>query len=99
MATGGHSERERILAQIAERAATDADFRRRLLVDPGPTIERDLGVRLPANFKIRFVEKDPGLDALIVLPDLARPGNELSDEDLDAVAGGGDECPEITWTW
>jgi hypothetical protein len=99
MATSGHSERERILTLIAERATTDADFRRRLLADAAPTIESDLGIRLPPKFKIRFIEKDPGLDALIVLPDLARAGNELSDDDLDAVAGGTGECGPITWTW
>jgi hypothetical protein len=74
------------LDRVLARAATDLDFRKRLLVDPHAALAEVLG-RTPGRWRVKFVEKGPDLDALIVLPDL-RVGNALADSELDRVAGG-----------
>ena len=91
----GNEDRQKLLDEIMRRAAEDADFRGFLLSDPKEAIYQSFGVRVPLNFRIRFIEKGHDVDALVVLPDLLRPDNELSDDDLDAVAGGtGDPPPK-----
>ena len=80
-----------IFEQIISRSATDKDFRDRLLADPNGAIEEVIGVpvsSLPRPVNVRFVEKDAGLDALVVLPDFIDAEGSLSDAELEAVAGG-----------
>jgi hypothetical protein len=81
------------LEQILTRAAVDLDFRKALLVDPRKAILDGLGVRIPASFRVKFIERGKDVDALIVLPDLRRQDDELDDDCLDSVAGGGDTDP------
>ena len=76
-----------LLEIIIARSKADSTFRQLLLSDPKRAIHEALNVRVPDDFRIRFIEKEPGLDALIVLPDL-REAEELYEADLDAVAGG-----------
>ena len=78
-----------LLKEVLERAATDRDFRGRLLADPVAAIRMAFGVILPHNYRIKFMERPRDLDALIVLPDVGGRG-ELDEDDLDLVAGGGD---------
>ena len=85
-ATGGGAETERKLIQ---RSLEDEDFRQRLLDDPRGTIEQELGTRLPEGMEVRVVEES-AQTIYLVLPS-ASPlgqGGELSDQELDAVAGG-----------
>ena len=90
-----HSDKERkALQAILDRAAIDRAFRDRLLNDPRDAIFEAFGVMIPATFRIRFVEREPGVDALVVLPDLVSPSGELSDDQLETVAGGVDETGE-----
>ena len=79
---------EQLLSAILDRSSIDREFRRRLLLEPRRAIEDAFGVVIPVNFSVRFVEKEPGLDALVVLPDLVNSDGQLSDDDLDAVSGG-----------
>ena len=76
---------------VIERARHDASFRKALLKRPKRTIYQHFGIRIPDTFKIRFIERDPELDALIVLPPPdheTAEQDELGDDDLDMVAGG-----------
>jgi hypothetical protein len=79
-----------MLNAILARAASDPSFRAGLLVEPKQTISQVFGVTIPPQFRLRFIEKDADLDALVVLPDLRIEGAELSERDLDVVNGGGD---------
>lgn len=86
-----YSDNEIILNKILQRSATDRDFRTRLLEQPDNAIEEVIGVSiasLPKPVRVRFVEKEPGVDAMIVLPELADPDGVLSESELEAVAGG-----------
>jgi hypothetical protein len=85
-----------LLREVLERAATDREFRVRLLAEPVTAIRNAFGVILPHNYRIKFMERPAELDALIVLPDVGGRG-ELDEEDLDLVAGGGDTEPCGAW--
>lgn len=85
-----------LLKEVLERAATDREFRVRLLADPVAAIRMAFGVILPHNYRIKFMERPRDLDALIVLPDVGGRG-ELDEEDLDLVAGGGDT--DVCGSW
>ncbi|WP_396223502.1 hypothetical protein [Gemmatimonas sp.] len=76
---------------LMSRAATDRTFRTQLLTAPRAALAEFMGVSeasLPAGYDVRFVENT--VDATIVLPDLVDDAAELSERDLEAVAGGSD---------
>jgi hypothetical protein len=81
------------LELVLSRAAIDARFRRRLLVEPHAAIKEAFGIDLPSRLKLRFVERDPDADLMVVLPDLIDPGAPLDDCELDWVSGG------AGWQW
>lgn len=89
---------QQALEAILERSSVDLEFRKRLLTDPRRAIHEGFGVRIPHNFRVKFIEKGHDVDALVVLPDIQRADGELSDGDLEAVAGGGGgEPPDPNW--
>jgi hypothetical protein len=79
---------ESALQNIATRAAQDREFRTLLLCDPHAAIQQVIGVPVPSALRIKFVEKDPDIDVMIVLPDLMLEEGELTEEDVADVAGG-----------
>ena len=83
---GGRAEVER---RLVERSLQDDAFRQRLLADPKAAVEEELGIQLPAEVQIRVVEETA--DTIYLALPSASPageGGELSDRELDAVAGG-----------
>ena len=88
-AEGVHGRPDLSGLDLADLDLSDLDFRKALLVDPRKAILDGLGVHIPASFRVKFIERDKEIDALIVLPDLQRQDGELDDGDLEAVAGGG----------
>ena len=82
------SEDQRILNEVTTRAAVDSAFRQRLMTNPNAALSEVAGRPVPSTFKVKFIEKSPELDALVVLPDLVDENAELSAEELEAVAGG-----------
>ena len=75
---------------LLSRSATDMAFRQRLLTEPRAAIAEFNGQDIstvPESVNIVFVENKA--DATIVLPDPIDPTAELSDQELEAVAGGG----------
>ena len=81
---------------IISRATIDPAFRRTLLTDARAAITEATGAPPPEDVRVRFIEKDPDLDMLIVLPDLIPADPELSVEELEQVAGGTAWCDTIT---
>lgn len=80
-------DHNKLLEAVVHRAGADRVFRQQLLADAAGAIRTGYGVSLPAGFRVRFVEKPADLDLLVVLPELAQE-EELSDDDLEKVAGG-----------
>ena len=90
MNTSHWSKRE-LREAVIERARRDLPFRKALLERPRGAIYEHFGIQIPETFKIRFIERDPELDALVVLPPLdegTAEHEELGDGELDMVAGG-----------
>jgi hypothetical protein len=86
-AGGGRAEMER---RLVERSLQDESFRQRLLDEPKGAIEGELGTQLRESIEVRVVEESADT-IYLVLPSaspLVGEGGELSDEELDAVAGG-----------
>lgn len=74
------------IGKLIKKAWSDASFKQRLLSDPKPAIADASGIELPASLKVRVHEDKPGLKNLIVP---VNPNSEdLSDADLEAIAGG-----------
>ncbi len=87
---GGRAEVER---RIIEKSLADEVFRQRLLEDPKGALEEELGTRLPEGVQVRVVEESA--DTISSGSPLGGEGGDLSDRDLEAVAGGGffdDRC-------
>ena len=80
---------EELRADIQQKAQDDAEFRGRLLADPGGTIEADYGLALPEGFSLE-VHEESAMSYHLVLP----PGEELSQAELETIAAaGGNQGP------
>jgi hypothetical protein len=93
-AGGGRAEVER---RLVERSLQDEEFRQKLLDDPKGTLEQELGRELPEGVQVRAVEESADT-IYLVLPSasaLGGQGGSLSDQELDAVAGGGDATSDV----
>jgi len=83
-AVGASSSRQEFERDIIARARGDAAFRAELLADPRAAIKKTYGVELPPSIELRVVEETPSVFYLV----LPLQGEELTDEQLAAVAGG-----------
>lgn len=83
--------RQEIETEIAVKAWKDEVFKQELLSNPKATLSKEYGVPIPDNIEVRVLEENPNT-LYMVLPvkpaDLEGEG-ELSEEALEAVAGGG----------
>jgi len=77
---------QELLQGVLARSATDTQFRQKLLVEPRAAFAEYTGREIPASFNVVFVENQA--DATIVLPNAIDPEAELSEQELEAVAGG-----------
>ena len=96
-ASGGGSRAE-MERRLIDRSLEDQAFRQRLLADPRAVIEHELGSRLPESVEVRVVEESAET-IYLVLPSASPLGHgvELSDQELEAVAGGASaDCQKIT---
>jgi hypothetical protein len=77
-----------IKGEIAAKCAHDSDFRAALIRDPGATIEEEYGLEKGAMSAITFnvMPEDATTVAIPIPPDTTEV--ELSDDELDQVAGG-----------
>jgi hypothetical protein len=88
----GRAEMER---RLIEKGLEDESFRQRLLEDPKAAVEEELGTRLPED--VRVVAMEETADTVYLVLPLrstdAQEAGELSDRELEAVAGGWMEVP------
>lgn len=74
--------------RIVSKAMIDPAFRAALLSDPKAAIEKETGVSLPDNVRVQVVEQSKDLLNLVLPMDESSGSAELSDKELEAVAGG-----------
>jgi hypothetical protein len=88
----GRAEMER---RLIEKGLEDESFRQRLLEDPKAAVEEELVMRLPED--VRVVAMEETADTVYLVLPLrstdAQEAGELSDRELEAVAGGWMEVP------
>ena len=74
------------MMEIIGRSWADEQFRKRLLADPAGVMKAE-GITIPPGVSLRVVE-DTETVFHFVLPVKAAAAAELSDDELDKVAGG-----------
>jgi hypothetical protein len=83
----GRAEMER---RLIERSLEDDAFKQRLLGDPMASVEDELGTRLPEEVRVVTVEETADTVCLMLpLRSIhSQKAGELSDRELETVAGG-----------
>ena len=73
------------ITDVKKRASEDETFRKLCLDNPDEAIKQISGMEVPEGVKINIIENDTGVDHTIILPTNKA---ELSEQELDSVAGG-----------
>ncbi len=82
-------EEEKTVDALIARAGRDAAFRQELFNSPKAVIQRELGVSIPAETEVQVLEPTDTKAYMVLPARTATEGEELSEEELEAVAGGG----------
>ncbi|MGK0186550.1 MAG: hypothetical protein ACI9R3_002333 [Verrucomicrobiales bacterium] len=72
---------------VINNASRFAEYRRMLVKDPKRTLEMQMNNRLPDNVSVELLEETP-TRFFVRLPYNLENGAELSDDDLEDIAGG-----------
>ena len=76
---------DRVYGQLMARIWIDEDFKRQFMDDPG-TVLRENGVDVPEGVEVIAVENTP---ERFYIPIPFEPSADISEEELETVAGGG----------
>lgn len=79
--------RGEILDIIGKFASSNPDYRKALLADPKSVLSKQMGQPIPDHVHVKVVEETADTIYLIA-PYVAPESGELSDADLEQVAGG-----------
>ncbi len=82
-----NEEAKKALDTIRKKALTDESFFELCLKDPKKAVKEVAGKDLPDNFKLKFIENKTD-EMIVVLPTPLKKNAELSEEELENVAGG-----------
>jgi hypothetical protein len=80
------SKRKENEAKIIAKTLEDNEFRKEFIDDPKAALEKATGQPLPPGVNIKVIEEEPNT-VTIALPKVPENG-ELTDEDLENIAGG-----------
>jgi hypothetical protein len=83
------TNRRDLETQLIEKCWKDPEFMKRVVSDPKGMLEQHVGQKLPASLRIVIHEEDANT-LHFTIPSAPRNLSELSDEELEKVAGGTD---------
>jgi hypothetical protein len=88
-ASAGGISRAEMERRLIDRSLKEESFRQRLLDGPFGAIEQELGATVPEGLEVRVVEETQD-SIYLVLPSasVVGEGGELSDRELETLAGG-----------
>ena len=72
---------------LIEKCWKDPEFKKEVVKDPKGMLERHIGQKLPANLKV-FIHEEDANNLHFSLPPAPSNVTELSDDELEKVAGG-----------
>jgi hypothetical protein len=81
--------RQDIEARIIAKAWKDEAYKQELLSNPKAVIEREFGVEFPADVKVQILEENPTSLYFVLPMSPVAIFQELSEEQLGVIAGGG----------
>ena len=84
-----NTARSDMQTRLIEKAWKDPEFRKEVIADPKGLLERTLGQKLPEQVRI-FVHEEDAFTLHLSIPPVPANVAELSDEELEKVAGGTD---------
>jgi hypothetical protein len=80
------STRQEIESQIAVKSLENSEFRQQLIANPKAMLLQELGQEIPDDISVEVLEETEKKIYLVIPP--AVVSEELSEEQLEAVAGG-----------
>jgi hypothetical protein len=81
-------ERAKMVETVIMRAWADESFKAQLVENPGKALEAAFGTKLPPSIAVKVIE-ETAETRYLVIPYRPKAGDELSNQELEAVAGGG----------
>lgn len=81
-------KRQEVDEKIVKKSILDPKFKETLLKDPKGALKGVAGAPLPGNMSIKVLQETAD-KIYVVLPYVQQSGEELSEDALEAVAGGG----------
>jgi hypothetical protein len=94
----GEGEQYQIVKLLA-RAQAEALFKEELLSSPKQAISEALGTEIPQDLEITVLEEREDTEYIILPPKPEGDLEELSDEELMAVAGGRPDISDVEASW
>ena len=76
--------RSELQKEVVKKAMSDSEFRKQLLANPKETLNKNFKTDFPDEINVNVIEEDQNTVNIIV-PEVS---SELSDDDLENVAGG-----------
>ena len=83
-----YKTRQEFEANLIAKAWQDEAFKQQLMSNPVAVYEEELGRKAPDDIEIKVLEETPGVTYLVI-PKKPETSEELSEEALESVAGGG----------
>ncbi|MEH1770607.1 MAG: NHLP leader peptide family RiPP precursor [Nostoc sp.] len=90
--------RQDIEARIIAKAWKDEAYKQELLSNPRSVIGREFGVEFPSDVNVQILEENPTSLHFVLPVSPVSVAQDLSEEELEAIAGGADWTPRIKLT-
>lgn len=78
---------------LAKFSSGSDEYRQALVDNPKEVVQKQFALDIPSSVNVKVVE-ETATTLYIVIPHVVGEGDELSDADLEAVAGGGTKVKE-----